>query len=376
MTILHDKPNIKHEEQTKNSGGEVTNNKHSIGCSSDAQDMVENELQVEAPDERDCIFSYLNLTTHNSSFLADPVNLDWCQERPEKRGPVVATTRHPMKRNAIGAHSGSYCIYRALAIACGELDAMHVPELSLTSPVMCIGPFPSWSDPSKIATIDPWGHVTTEVFSAYLKKGYDIRPTIAITRAHIDLLEIHKAVRAKRLVPDGKVLNSAGQAIISKAAVEPVWYLPELANRFGVSEMKLRETLFMETNLMYPELITRPDLKVFLPPIGGLTIYMFGDPATISDENIEITVRVHDEVTLNILANALVLVERTKASVSNWTTPTTNNSHLTFLLSLSAVWIVNSPLYLPDILMWNIAPEYDYHLHLTLTLTHEIVQRI
>ncbi len=254
------------------------------------------EEALEVPDERDSVMSYLNLTTHNSSFLADPVKLDWSEENPEKRGPVVATTRHRIRRNAIGAHSGSFCIYRALAIACGELDAMHRPELSLTSPVLHIGPFPSWSDPSKIATLDPLGHITTEVFSAYLQKGYDIRPTIAITQAHIDLLEIHKAVRVGRLVPDGEILKSSGQVAIIKAAVEPVWYLPEIAKRFGVSEMKLRETLFVETNLMYPELVTRPDLKVFLPPIGGLTIYMFGNPITISDKNVELTVRVHDEV--------------------------------------------------------------------------------
>ena len=30
---------------------------------------------------------------------------------------------------------------------------------------------------------------------------------------------------------------------------------------------------------MYPELVTRPDLSVFLPPIGGMTLYIFGDPA-------------------------------------------------------------------------------------------------
>ena len=44
--------------------------------------------------------------------------------------------------------------------------------------------------------------------------------------------------------------------------MEPVWYLPALAERFGVDEMKLRECLFLETNMMYPELITRPDIKV------------------------------------------------------------------------------------------------------------------
>lgn len=46
---------------------------------------------------------------------------------------------------------------------------------------------------------------------------------------------------------------------------------------------------------MYPELLTRRDLEVFLPPIGGLTVYIFGNPAFMSDETKEMTVRVHDE---------------------------------------------------------------------------------
>lgn len=48
----------------------------------------------------------------------------------------------------------------------------------------------------------------------------------------------------------------------NQCAVEPVWHLPEIARRFGVEEMKLRETLFTETNMMYPELVTRSDIKV------------------------------------------------------------------------------------------------------------------
>ena len=34
---------------------------------------------------------------------------------------------------------------------------------------------------------------------------------------------------------------------------------------------------------MYPELITRTDIEVFLPPIGGLTIYIFGEVDAITD---------------------------------------------------------------------------------------------
>jgi len=37
-----------------------------------------------------------------------------------------------------------------------------------------------------------------------------------------------------------------------------------------------------DTGGMYPELITRTDLKVFLPPIGGISVYIFGNPAFIS----------------------------------------------------------------------------------------------
>jgi GTP cyclohydrolase II len=46
---------------------------------------------------------------------------------------------------------------------------------------------------------------------------------------------------------------------------------------------------------MFPELITRPDLDVFLPPIGGLTAYFFGDIEKIHDPNVPLACRVHDE---------------------------------------------------------------------------------
>lgn len=157
------------------------------------------------------------------------------------------------------------------------------------------GPFDSWKDPKRIVTIDPWGHLVTSVFADYLKKGYDIRPTIAVTKAHIDFPEIKDALRTNRLTPDGLILSPEGQSLVTKAAIEPVWYLPGIAERFHCSEAVLRQALFKETNMMYPELLTRFDIKLFLPPIGGLTIYIWGDPSTIPDESVPLTVRVHDE---------------------------------------------------------------------------------
>jgi GTP cyclohydrolase II len=46
---------------------------------------------------------------------------------------------------------------------------------------------------------------------------------------------------------------------------------------------------------MFPELVTRPDLHVFLPPIGGQTLYFFGAVDTIPDLSKELTIRIHDE---------------------------------------------------------------------------------
>jgi GTP cyclohydrolase II len=123
---------------------------------------------------------------------------------------------------------------------------------------------------------------------------YDFSSSI-VTKAHMDLQEIHDAVRQGRLKPDGKILTDSCKLVISKAAVDPVWYLPGVAKRFKTTEANLRQSIFQETNGMYPELVTRNDLKIFLPPIGGLSIYIFGDVSSISDPTKTLAVRVHDE---------------------------------------------------------------------------------
>mmetsp|Transcript_18299 Transcript_18299/g.19883 ORF Transcript_18299/g.19883 Transcript_18299/m.19883 type:complete len:442 (+) Transcript_18299:121-1446(+) len=251
------------------------------------------EEDIEEPERSSS--DYINLTTHDGQFGANPVAIQWGASDPLVRGPVIATAKHGGQRNAIGAHGGGYCIYTALAVAAGALDPAHIPNLHKTSPTHSFGPFPAWTDPKKLVTIDPWGHLVTSVYEPYFKKGYDIRPTIAVTKAHIDFPEIKEAIRLGRIKVDGHIVKADGQTLVTKAAIEQVWYLPGIAERFGCSEQKLRQALFRETNMMYPELLTRNDIKLFLPPIGGQTIYMWGDPSTIPDENVKLTVRVHDE---------------------------------------------------------------------------------
>lgn len=58
--------------------------------------------------------------------------------------------------------------------------------------------------------------LSLQVFKPWMKKGYDIRPSIAVTKAHIDVPEVREAIRANRLRPDGEVLHSDGQSSITK----------------------------------------------------------------------------------------------------------------------------------------------------------------
>jgi len=238
----------------------------------------------------------IKLTSHPDQFDVDPEPLNWGAADPKERGPVVATVTKPGQRNCIGTHGGTYSVYRAVALAAAQSDSNFKPDFTNTLPPEQIGPHPAWSDPERIACMDPWGHCPQSIFADRLADGsLDLRPTIAVTKSHLDYPEIKDALAAGRLVADHKVLKPNGQLVTTKAAVEPVWYLPVVAKRFGVEESALRRTLYEQTGGMFPELVTRPDLKVFLPPINGVTVYMIGDVSSIPKPDAQLAVRLHDE---------------------------------------------------------------------------------
>jgi GTP cyclohydrolase II len=221
--------------------------------------------------------------------------IHWGAKTPKDRGPLIATNTNPLHRNSIGAHSGSYSIYRALAMAAGKLAEDFKPDLTNTEPVEKIGPHPSWKDPKKIVSLDPWGADIATVYKKELESGYDIRPSIAVTKAHIRMAELDDLIERGELEVDGKIVKTSYDVTVTKAAIEPVWYLPAVAERFGTTEGELRKVLFQETGGMFPELVTRHDLKAFMPPIGSTSVYIFGDVSAITDPKKELTVRVHDE---------------------------------------------------------------------------------
>jgi GTP cyclohydrolase II len=238
---------------------------------------------------------HIVLASHPGASGVKPVPIKWGAADARTRGPVIATTTEPKHRNVIGSHAGSYALYRALAIASGRLSSMHIPDLTNTAPAEPIGPHPQWSDPKRIVSLDPWGHLVAEAFADRLAAGWDIRPTIAVTKARINLPELRDAIAAGRLRPDGHVLVPNGDVRVTKVAIEPVWFLPGIAERFGIGESQLRRSLFEYTGGMFAELVTRTDLKVFVPPIGGHSIYLFGEVAALTDPGKKVACRIHDE---------------------------------------------------------------------------------
>ena len=237
---------------------------------------------------------HIHLTSHPEP-SAHRWPLHWGAGSAEERGPVIGSVTRPADRNVIGTHGGSYSLYRALAVSAGTLSPLQRPDLANTHPVTRIGPLPQWREPRKIVSLDPWGADVGRDFAQAIGEGIDIRPTIAITRARLNMAELNALISAGELTPDGQVLHPGGDVSVTKAAIDPVWWLPGIAERFGCTETSLRRTLFEQTGGMYPELVTRPDLAVFLPPVGGISVYIFGEPAALADPRIPLTCRVHDE---------------------------------------------------------------------------------
>lgn len=239
--------------------------------------------------------AHVALTSHANQIFKDVPKINWGDKNPEQRGPVIATISEKQNRNAIGSHSGSYTVYRALSIASGHFPKEHKPQLTNTEGTYRVKPNPSWFSENKLVTIDPFGADINLHFKNYLDQGYNIKPSIAVTQAHLHIPEVQEAVKIGRLKADGKIVKEDGSVKCTKVALEPVWFLPGIAKRLNIKEGELRKVLFQETGGMFPELVTRPDLKLLLPPIGSTTAYIFGNPDDLQKPEIELTCRVHDE---------------------------------------------------------------------------------
>src|SRR6185436_6807860 len=107
---------------------------------------------------------HIRLTSHSGHNFALPIQ--WGAATAAARGPLVGTTTTRAHRNVIGTHSGSYSVYRALAVAAGALSRDHRADLTNTAPTDAIGPHAQWGEPGRIVSLDPWGALVAEVFAA------------------------------------------------------------------------------------------------------------------------------------------------------------------------------------------------------------------
>src|SRR5215212_9374664 len=96
---------------------------------------------------------HIRLTSHPVEGSDGLPPILWGKADPRARGPVIGSTSNRSQRNVIGTHSGSYGVYRALAVAAGALLRGHRPDLTNTMPTDPIGPYPQWGDPWKIVSM-------------------------------------------------------------------------------------------------------------------------------------------------------------------------------------------------------------------------------
>lgn len=182
-------------------------------------------------------------------------------------------------RKMIGTYGWDHSCYHAIAELKAKVDLFefhakrskdefYIPEVKklLDDPE-------TQRDWGKIVTFDPFGMTSTN-------------PTIASTKAICNLDEL------RDLNKDGVIVDENGGVHITKAAVQYCWNLPALSDRLEVKEEDLRKSLYKYTK---NEDCLNTKLNTFLPQIGGLTAYIFGDPLALRDPKTEIAVRVHDE---------------------------------------------------------------------------------
>ena len=238
---------------------------------------------------------HIRLTSHPAPGAKPRFPIAWGAATARERGPIIGTVSRPADRNVIGTHGGSYAVYRALAVSSGALDPIRRADLTNTQPAVAIGPFPQWVGAKTIVSLDPWGHMVAEAFGPEIAQGIDIRPSIAVTRARLDLGEMQQAVAAGRLANDGVVVQPGGGLSVVKVADRPGLVSPGHRRALRRDGHEPAPHPVRADAGMFPELVTRPDLDVFLPPVGGTTVYLFGDVAKLADPATRITCRVHDE---------------------------------------------------------------------------------
>jgi GTP cyclohydrolase II len=109
-------------------------------------------------------------------------------------------------------------------------------------------------------------------------------PTMAAVYSSVLIPEVQFEV-------DGKIVREDGRANVLKLAMDYVWDMKRMSERLEMDEDKFRASLVKYTQ---NEKIADKSRRLYLPPVGGCTCYIFGDVSLLGKESTEVAVRVHD----------------------------------------------------------------------------------
>lgn len=218
----------------------------------------------------------------------------------QSRDVVIPTYLNKGSGNAIGVPHGGFGFQIELAKALhvtqngahGTIDPHHHPRLEYSSPRVNIPENAQWKDPSSIISFHARGHRAAMDNLDLLNSGVKFLPTIAVTTSLFRRPEIIQAIASKKLTPDDKVLKKDGAVEVTDINIDPVWRLSEVAKRIGLEIEELR--LQLATITGREELLSRYDIDLFLPPIDGPNVHVFGDIEKLQDESTHVVSRSHD----------------------------------------------------------------------------------
>lgn len=114
-------------------------------------------------------------------------------------------------------------------------ENIHIrPSIAITKAVRILGSVFPLLDPVMSLEICSGSQIFRSTFRGTISS--QTRHTdFGIITQHMKLPELEQSVRDGRIVPDNKIcLNDSGELAVTKFAVEPVWYLPGVAERFGI----------------------------------------------------------------------------------------------------------------------------------------------
>ena len=176
---------------------------------------------------------HIRLTSHPGQRTPGRYPIAWGAASARERGPVIGTVTSANERNAIGAHGGSYALYRALAVSSGALNPLARPDLSNTAPVGLHRPLPAMGGAQPHRLARSLGPPRGRGF----RPGDRRRPRHPPDHRHHQSAANHSGVRDRSnggSRPTAKSCSRPGEIAVTKAAIDPVWYLPGIAERFDV----------------------------------------------------------------------------------------------------------------------------------------------